>query len=902
MSSRSSIWHQVSHWFRALLRRGKLENELDTELRFDLERRIEANVRAGMAREEARRLAFREFGGIELAKEECRDTRGTQFLEQSWQDIRFGLRMLRKNPGFTVVAVLTLALGIGANTAIFSIVNGVLLNPLPFPSPDQLVTLHMSKPNFEAGAISYPNFLDWQRENNSFSSMALTHGYSYNLTGVGSAEQVTAEFITSAFFPMVGVKPVIGRLFSPSEDAIGVGNVVAISTGLWARKFASSPYVLGKTITLDGKDYTIVGVIPSNFTLPLRNFRAAPDIYAPLGEWTNNGITMRGAAMGLHGIGRLKPGVTIDQARADMQSVTRHLAQVYPEINKGTGATIYPLKEEITGPVRPFLILLLGAVTVVLLIACVNVANLLLARSTGRAREIAVRSALGAGTGRLVRQMLTESVLLALAGGGLGLLLTKFGMNALLAALPAALPRASEIHVDTRVLLFTLAASVCAGIVFGLIPALRMSRANVHETLKEGGRGGSGTRHRAQGTLVAAEMAMALVLLVGAGLLIRSLAALWRVSPGYDPDNVITFSVAMPPSMINGSPDAIRVAARNLEEKIALTPGVEAASLTWAGFPMSGEDDIVFLINGQPKPASQSEMNWCLRYVVGTDYLKAMRIPLVAGRFFTARDDQHSPRTVVVDDVFARKFFPKGDAIGNAINLPNPDDSPDIYQIIGIVGHVKQWGLDTDDSNSLRAQAYFSVRQLWDNGIRLIPTGVGVVVRTNGSIVAPMDSIRRTVHDISGEQSLFGVQSANEIIAASLAARRYSMLLLGAFAILALILACTGIYGVIAYLVGQRTQEIGIRMALGAQQGDILRWVLGSGARISLIGIAAGLVAAAGLTRVLAMSSLLFGVSATDPLTFGGVAVLLFVIALVASWIPARRATRVDPITALRHE
>ncbi len=877
------------------------ERELDTELRFDLERRVEANVAAGMTRKEAEMAAKREFGSMDLTKEECRDERGMRWLEDLWQDIRFGLRMLQKNPGFTVIAILTLALGIGANTAIFSVVNGVLLNPLPYPEPDQLVSLSASKPNFPTGSISYPNFLDWQKENQSFSSIAVTRGYGFNMTGQGPAEQVSAEFVTADFFPMLGVKPVIGRTFARSEDVIGVGDVVAISSSLWERKFGSSQSVLGKVITIDGMNYTIVGVIPAGFNLPLGGFSAS-DIYAPMAEWTNTALPVRSAGLGIHGIGRLKPGVSIEQARADMDSVTRHLGAIYPDIDKGTGATLIPLKEKSVGNVRPFLLLLLGAVGLVLLIACVNVANLLLARSTGRSREIAVRSALGAGMGRLIRQMLTESVLLAIAGGALGLAFAGLGTRAALDTLPATLPRANEVRLDGRVLLFTMIISVCAGILFGLVPAIRTARRNVHETLKESGRGGSGSRHRVHGALAIIEMAMALVLLCSAGLLIRSLAALWNVNPGFQAENVLTFGMSMPPPMIKASPMAIRAALRDFDAKIAATPGVEAEALTWASFPMGSEDDDTFWIEGRPKPASQNEGNWTLRYIVGPNYLSAMRIPLLAGRFFSERDDEHSEHVAIVDNVLAKKFFPDGDAIGHRIDFGNPNGTPDPYQIVGIVGHVKQWGLDTDDQNSLQAQSYFSFMQMSDGAMAMVPPGTGVVVRTNGRAPRLLDSIRHTSEQISKDEVISGVQTMDEIIEQSLAANRFAMMLLGAFAALALVLASIGLYGVIAYLVGQRTHEIGIRMALGAQRRDVLRWVLGQGAWMALVGVAIGLAAAAGLTRLLATQSLLFGVSGTDPLTFAGVAVVLMLVAMAACWIPARRAMRVDPIIALRYE
>jgi predicted permease len=469
------------------------------------------------------------------------------------EDIRYGLRMLRKAPGFTLVVVLTLALGIGVNTALFSVVNGVLLHPLPYPEPEQLVTLHESKPNFETGSISYPNFRDWQKENKTFSAIAISRNNSFALTGDGEAEQVSAELISSDFFPVFGVKPLIGRVFAPGEDEIGANPIVLISAGLWKRKFASSPSILGKGMTLDGKDYTVVGVIPASFTLTVRTVSPS-EVYVPIGQWGNPSLRLRSAGLGIHGVGRLRPGVKIEQAQADMDRISRDLAAAYPDSNRSVGAKLIPLKSEMVGNIRPVLLVLLGAVGFVLLISCVNVANLLLARSTVRLREFAVRAALGATQGRVVRQLLTESLLLAFAGGGLGLLFAAWGTRAALGLLPAALPRAEEIGLDSRVLFFTLLVSVAAGLLFGLVPALRTSRQDLHTTLKEGARTVSNAHHHAQNAFVIIEMAMALVLLAGAGLMIRSLVRLWSVNPGFDPRNVLTFSVSLPRPPLKPAP------------------------------------------------------------------------------------------------------------------------------------------------------------------------------------------------------------------------------------------------------------------------------------------------------------------------------------------------------------
>jgi predicted permease len=879
-------------WFS----RKKWEEELSEEIRDHIERQTALNIAAGMSAPEARRRAVLQLGAVEGVKESCREQRRGFWLETLWSDVRYGFRMLRKHAGFTAVAIMTLALGIGANTALFSVVNGVLLNPLPYPQPEQLVTLHESKPNFQTGAISYPNFRDWRKDNRSFSSLAVCRPYSFSLTGMGEAEQVRAQFISSDFFSLLGVNPAIGRALAPGEDEVGAAPVALISAGFWKRKFGSSPEAIGRSITLDGKRFTIVGVIPRDFDLLIRLFRTS-EVYVPIGQWTNNLLLDRGAGLGIHGLGRLKPGVTIEQARADMRRVAANLAAAYPEANKGTGASLLPLKDDMVGQLRPTLFVLLGAVGFVLLIACGNVANLLLVRSTGRAREFAIRSALGAGQGRLVRQLLTESVLLALAGGAFGLLLAGWGTRAALGILPATLPRAGEIHLDVRVLIFTLAISLLAGIFFGLAPSLRTFQPDIHERLKEGGRGASGTSHRAQGVFVIFETALALVLLVGAGLMIRSLAALWRVDPGFRPENVLTFSISLSPSMITASPDAIRAALRDLDAKFGSAPGVRAISLSAGASPLGYDDEILFWHAGGAKPASAAEMNWSIDYIVEPDYLKAMGIPLEQGRFLTPLDNEHTRPVVVVDDVFARRYFGNENPIGKQIVLSNTEQ---LAEIVGVVQHVKQWGLDSDDTQSLRAEIYIPLMQMSDGFIAIAPTGTGVVLRYEGAAPAILDSLRRISAQMNSDQVISGAQTMEEIISDSLASLRFSMILLAAFAALALLLASLGIYGVVSYAVGQRTHEIGIRIALGAQRRDVLGLVLAQGTRLALAGVGIGIVGALGLTRL--MSNLLYGVSPTDPLTFAVVALTLMIVAVTACYIPARRATKVDPLVALRQE
>jgi predicted permease len=875
-------------------RRSQQQADLEQEIRSHLQMDATDRIERGESAERAQQAARAEFGNVELVQQITRDQWAWIWLEELLQDLHYAARMLRKNPGFTLVAVLTLALGIGANTGIFSIVNGVLLNPLPYPHPEQLVTLHESKPNFEFGSISYPNFRDWQKDNHTFSSMAISRRFAFSLTGLGEAEQVPARFISSDFFSTVGVNPVLGRSFAPREDEIGAAPIALITAGFWKRKFGSSQDVLGKSLTLDGRNYTIVGVVPANFDLFLRSLEVA-EVYLPIGQWKNPLLPERGSGLGIHGIGRLKPGVTIDQARADMGEVTRNLAAAFPKDNKGVGASLIPLRQETLGDVQPILLVLFAAVAFVLLIACVNVANLLLARSTGRAREFAIRTALGAGQGRILRQLLTESILLALAGGALGLTLAWWGTQAALKHLPADLPRAAAIALDARVLIFTAVISLLAGMLFGLAPALRMRKPELHKTLKEGGRGTNNSRHSAQSVFVVVEMAMALVLLIGAGLMIRTMAHLWTMNPGFNPHNLLTFNVSLPPSMINARPDAVRAAVRDLDVKIASTPGVQAISETWGALPLSWDDEKLFWFDGQPKPATQNDMSWALDYIVEPGYLQTMGIPLKRGRFFTPQDNEHAPHVVVIDDVFARKYFGNQDPLGRGIILHDVR-----AEIVGVVGHVNQWGLDSDDTQQLRAQLYIPCMQMPEAFFSLVPGGITFMVRAMNTTAGLLDAIRATSRQMSSQQVIYGAQTMDQIISNSLAARRFSMLLLGIFAALALLLSSVGIYGVISYLVGRRTQEIGIRVALGARRWDVLRLVLRHSVNMAVIGVVIGLAASLALTRL--MDKMLYGVSATDPITFLAVAAVLTFVALAASYIPARRATRVDPIVALRYE
>jgi predicted permease len=821
-------------------------------------------------------------------------------VETLWQDLRNGLRMLARSPGLVIVAVLTLGLGIGANTALFSVVNGVLLNPLPYPHPNQVVTVVSWEADFGESSISYPDFLDWARDNRTFSSLAGYKSFdSFNLIGKTDAQRVSAVDVSASFFPTLGVTPILGRNFSSAEDQLGGPPAVILSGGFWKTKFGSAPDVVGKTLNLDGTDYSIVGVLPQNFYFCCRNinFRAG-DVYVPLGASKSPFMHDRKVHPGIYAVGRIKPSVTLAQARSDMDLVARSLAAAYPEADKGRGIAVTPLKEEMVHNIRPFLLVLLAAVGFVLLIACVNVANLLLARSTGRAREFAIRAALGASQRRVVGQLLTESMLLAVAGGGLGLLLASWGTSATLSVLPSTLPRANDVRIDPHVLLFTLGVSVLAGVLFGLAPALKTSQADLTGTLKEGGRGASGTRYRTQNIFVIVEMALAVVLLVGTGLTIRTLVGLWSVNPGLDPHNVLSFSVGFPPSLAGGNATATRATLEQFTDKIASVPGVSAVSLMTGAFPMGGESDLPFWLDGQPKPANENSMPDAVWYIAGPGYLNVMKIPLLRGRFLTAQDDANSPGVCVIDEDFARKYFGDQDPVGRRLNFDLVLKGQ--LEIVGVVGHVKQFGLDESGINGSYPQFYTSALQLPDDVTTAFANVTGYVIRTQGPPDAFVGAIRDALRKLNSKVVVFDPESMDKIIADSLAARHFAMILLAVFGGLALVLASIGIYGVISYIAGQRMHEIGIRIALGAQRTDILRIVLGHGTRLALIGVVIGLAAAAGLTRL--MTKILYGVSALDPLTFACVAIVLTLVALAACYIPARRAMHVDPLVAFRHE
>jgi predicted permease len=872
--------------------RERRKNELNEEITSHLQMAARDCEARGESSAQARAAAQRELGNMGMIQDVTHDQWGWTWLENLLQDLRYGARTLRKPPGFAAVAILTLALAIGANTALFSVVNGVLLNPLPYPQANQLVGLWWDRTPGQHSSIPYLNFLDWQKQSTAFSSVGAYQQDNMIVTGAGEPEREDGVRISANLFDLLGLKPLLGRSFRPEEDQLGAGPVALISDGLWSRKFGSSPDVLGKSITVDGRSYAIVGVVPAKSPI-----YTTADVFTPLGQYNEEPFRDRRASLGTVGIARMKPGVTLAQARADMDSVARNLAAEYPDANKGTGIFVNPLKDDIIGDIGPTLFMLLGAVGFVLLIACANVANLLLARSAARVREFAIRVALGATRRRIMRQLLTESILLAAAGGALGLLFAAWATKAALAIIPEALPRTDEIGLDGRVLLFTLAISILVGIAFGAVPALKTSRPDLHESLKEGGRGSSGTRLRTQNVFVAVEMALAVVLLAGAGLMVRSLVGLANVNPGFEPPHVMEFGVSPSAERI-GTPAHIRETYRQITARFEEVSGVVAASPLVGALPLTGDSLVGFWINGQAKPSSVKEMTRAQWYAVAPDYLKAMGIPLQRGRFLGAQDTETAPFAVVVDDGFARANFPGENPIGKRLNITIIDVEG--AEIVGVVAHVKHAGLGATGILDQRGQIYFAISQLPDRVLPLVGRACTFVVRAAGTPQAVSESLRAASQQFDSRQVLYEFQPMTKVVSDSIAAQRFTMILLGVFAALALVLSAVGIFGVISYVTGQRTQEIGIRMALGAQRGDVLRLVLSHGMRVALLGVAIGLAAALGLTRL--MASQLYGVSAKDPLTFAGVAALLTLVALAACYIPARRAMRVDPMVALRYE
>jgi len=807
-------------------------------------------------------------------------------METVIQDIRYGVRTLLKNPGFTAVAVIALALGIGANTAIFSVVNTVLLKPLPYGDPDRLVYIWANPPRDaqQQNPVSPLDFQDWRSQSRSCVGMAARTARNFNLTSGDSPERVLGEMVTEGYFAVLDVKPLLGRFFTPAEGEVGNDHVVVLGNRLWQRRFGGDSGVVGRTLLLNNIPYTVVGVGPDDH-------RASIELWTPLTLATES------QDRGWHTLtvlGRLKPGVDAAQADAELKTIAAGLGRQYAVTNKGWSATVVPMQEMIVKDIRGALLILLGAVGFVLLIACANVANLLLARVAARQREIAIRTALGAGRARIMRQLLTESVVLGLAGGAIGTLLALWGTDLLSKLSMAGLPRTTEIAVDGPVLLFALGASVLTGIVFGLLPALQASRPNLTQPLKEGARalaGGIGGR-RVRNLLVLSEVALALLLLIGAGLLIRSFATLQQIDTGFDPSDVLTVQMALSESKYQ-SPETQAGALDGILTRIKNLPGVQSAAITSAlPLAQAGGSNLLFTVEGRPIPAPTDAPSAWLR-LCSPDYFTVMKIPVVKGRAFSESERIGQPLVAMVNETMARRMWPGEDPVGKRLTIGVPVDMPpdsiEWFSVVGVVGDVRHSALTSEPGMEL----YVSSRQN-------PPLSMSLVVRTAGDPLSLGSSIRREVSAVDRDLPLFQMQTMESVVAGSLARPRFYMLLLGIFAGVALLLAAIGIYGVIAQTVSQRTHEIGIRMALGAQRRDVLLMVVRQGMALAGAGVAVGLICAFVLTRL--MESLLYGVSATDPLTFIAVAAGLVCVALVACWIPARRATRVDPMTALRYE
>jgi predicted permease len=878
------------------------EAEIVEELSQHAEDRYRELASGGSTEAEALRITLAETGGHDLLAGELRAVESTNapepvalgaksrghFPTGLGQDLRYGLRTLRKSPGFAAVAVLALALGIGANTAIFSVVNGVLLQPLAYPEPDRLVHISETTQEFSQSSVAYPNYLDWRSGSRSFTDMGIHRGNDFNFTGSGEPEQVAGEYVSASLLPTLGVTPFLGRRFLPEEDRQGAACAVMLSYGFWNQRFAADPNILGKNLTLNARNCTVAGVLPRGFRL------SEAKVYLPIEQMDPVELHPRENHPGLEVIGRLKPGVTMATAQAEIASIGNALARQYPASNAGHGTGMARMKDDMVGYIRSTLLLLAGAVGFVLIIACANVANLLLARSTARGREFAIRAALGADSARVVRQLLTESVLLSLGGAALGLLLASWGTRLILAAAPGSLPRAQEIGIDPYVLLFTLAVSILTGVLFGLAPAFHSANANPQDSLKEGTRGAGGGRHRTEGVFVAVEVGLAVVLLVGAGLMMQSIRRIWQVDPGFDTRNLLTAQFALSPKSM-GSAAAIRLAHRQVLERVAAIPGVQSAAIT-SLVPLGDSDsEIPFWPGTGPQPAQDRTMS-AMFYLATPNYTSVMRFPLHRGRFFTDRDNLASPPVVVIDDVMAKHVFPGQDPIGRQVSLMMLGP----VRIVGVVGHVKHWGLDSDDTAKVRDQMYFPVAQVPDKFMSGAVTGVNLVLRTGSDPLGMVDAVRAQVAGPTRDQPLYSVRTMEQIISGSLARRRFTMLLLVVFAATALLLAAVGIYGVMSYTVTRRTHELGIRAALGASRGEIVGLVLRQGMKLAAAGMVAGLAAAVALTRL--MAGLLYGVRPADPATLAAVTLLLGGIAFLACYIPARRATAVDPVDALRSE
>jgi putative ABC transport system permease protein len=806
-------------------------------------------------------------------------------MENLIHDLRYALRMLIQKPAFAVVVVLALALGIGANTAIFSVVNSILLRPLPYREPSRLVMVWMNnkRMNVDQDIHSYANYLDYRDQNQVFESLAAYSGVSLNLVGVGEPERIIGSSATANLFDVLGVDPLMGRVFTPDEEQIGQHRVAVLSYGLWQRRFGKDPNIIGQQILLSDVNRTVIGIMPPSFKYPHKD----ADIWVPL-ALDENQKRSRGS-FGYYSIGRLKPGVSIEQARAEMGSIASSLENQYPDQLEGFGVNLVPLHEQVTGKVRPALLVLLGTVAFVLLIACANVANLLLARAAGREREIAIRTALGASRTRLIRQLLTESALMGVAGGVVGLLVAKWGLSALIALSPEDIPRLDQIGIDGRVLGFTLLISLATGLVFGLVPALQASKPDLNESLKESGRSSTAgvERRRVRSTLVVLEVALSLILLIGAGLMIKSFSRLQKVDLGFNPDRLVSMNIQLSRTKYQGPQSAAFF--RQLIERVESMPGVESAGAISAIFIDALPNSTNFTLEGKP-PVPTAEQIETPVDTVTPSYFRTMGIALLRGREFTEQDGLESQPVAIINDTFARRFWPGEDPLGQRYKFGDSTSNAPWMTVVGVVGDMRRTGLDVD----VRCETFLPYTQ------RRFVGFLSLVVRAKSDPRGIATAVRDQVWSIDPNQPVSHIRTMDQLLDGMMAQRRLNMVLFALFGGVALVLAAVGVYGVISYSVTQRTHEIGVRMALGAGRGDVLSMVLKNGMTLVLIGIAIGLVAAFGLTRL--MTSLLFGVSATDIATFAIISGILSLVAFAACLVPALRAIKVDPMIALRYE
>jgi putative ABC transport system permease protein len=868
--------------WRALTHRDQLERELEAETQFHLERDIEQNIRNGMTPEEARYAALRSFGGVDQSKEASRDARGVRMIENVLQDLRYSLRLLLKSPAFTSVVVLTLALGIGANTAIFSFANGILLRPLPYPQSDRLVVIDETalKRGITSMSVSYPNFLDWREQNHVFEDIGAYFGSGrYSLTGTGEPIEVRGSAITHGLFEILRVSPQLGRTFTAGEDRPNEDAVVILSHELWQKHFGGEAKIIGQKVMVTNRPRTVVGVMPPGFRFP-----ETAELWVPLALTTE---MFTRTDHGLSSIARMKDGVTLPQAQAEMQTIAKHIEDANPITNEGLGVSITSLHQNLAGDYRQALMVLLGVVACVLLVACVNVANLMLARISSRQKEFALRAALGGSRWRIMRQLIIESLLLSLIGGALGLAVSMWALELLLKAIPVQLPFWMNFGLDFRVLGFTVGVTFLTALIFGAGPALQTSRVDLNDTLKEGGRGaGTSTRARSRSLLVVTEIALSLVLLVGAGLMIQSFLRLRRVNVGIDAQGVLTFGIGLPRTKYDS--DQRAAFYKQLIEHVRNLPGVEAASAT-ATLPLSGGNwGRSLTVEGFPVlPVGQAPT--IQHTVVTPGYFHTMGIHLLAGRDFTDADSKDAPKVTIIDERLAREYWPNQSPVGKRIRFGPPEDNEPWHTIVGVVNGVRHERMQEET----RKSAYLPHQQIPVNGLV-------IVARTSAdpkSLIAP---VRREVAAMDSDLPLSDIATMDQVVSESIWQPRLYATLFAVFAGGALILAVIGIYGVMAYLVITRTHEIGIRMALGATARDVFKLIVGRGMTLTIIGVVIGVAGAYALTRL--MRGLLFDISATDPLTFVLISFLLALAAFLACYIPARRATRVDPLVALRYE